>query len=66
MPRKKATNKQKAYIQDYNRDNYRRVNLSLHRTIEKDLVDQIEKQDNIAAYIKNLIRQDMEKKNGGE
>lgn len=59
--RKKATNKQKAYIVDYNKENYRRVNLSLHRTIDADIIAWIEAKDNIAGYIKELIRQDMKK-----
>ena len=58
---KKATNKQKAAIIEYNKNNYRRINLSLHKTYETDLIEQLEKQENIAGYIKNLIRADMEK-----
>ena len=61
MPRKKATNKQKAAIVEYNKKNYRRINLSLHRTFEADMVAHVEKQENIAGYIKELIRADMKK-----
>lgn len=57
----KTTNKRKAYIQAYNAENYRRVYLALHRTIDADLIDHLEKHDNIRAYIKDLIREDMKR-----
>lgn len=59
MPRKKATNKQKAYIQEYGEINYRRVYFKLHRTIDADLLEHLEKQPNKNAYLKELIRKDM-------
>lgn len=58
---KKATNKQKAAIIEYNKTHYRRISLSLHVEYEKDLITRLEQQENIAGYIKNLIRADMEK-----
>lgn len=59
--RKKATNKQKAYIADYNKENYRRISLKLHRTLEPDLIEYLESKENLNGYIKDLIRQDMAK-----
>lgn len=61
MPKKKATNKQKAYIQDYNAKNYRRIPFNLHKTIDAEILEYLEKQPNKNAYLKELIRQDMEK-----
>lgn len=60
MPKKKATNKQKAYIVEYNAANYRRFSFKLHREIDADLLAHIEKQPNFNAYLKELIRADME------
>ena len=60
MP-KKATIKQRAYIQEYHKDNYRRFSFLLHKTIDADLLEYLEKQPNKNAYLKGLIRQDMEK-----
>lgn len=59
--RKKATNKQKAYIQDYNEKNYRRINFPLHRVIDADILEHLEKQPNKRQYLKDLIKADMEK-----
>jgi hypothetical protein len=61
MQKRKATNKQKAYIQEYNEINYRRISFKLHRTIDADLLEHLEKQPNKNAYLKELIRADMEK-----
>lgn len=61
MPKKKATNKQKAYIIDYNQKNYRQISLKFHREYEADELQHLEKQENISQYIKGLIRKDMEK-----
>ena len=61
MPRKKATNKQKAYIAEYNKNNYRRINFSLHKEYDKEIIEQLEKQDNISGYLKALIIADIEK-----
>lgn len=57
--KKKATNKQKAYIIEYNKNNYRRINFQLHKTNEADLIEYLESQPNINAYLKDLIRKDM-------
>lgn len=61
MPRKKATNKQKAYIVEYNKNNYRRINFSLHKEYDQEIIEQLEKQDNISKYLKDLILADMKK-----
>lgn len=57
--RKKATNKQKAYIADYNKANYKSITFRLHKTIEKDLIDYLSTKSNTNGYLKDLIRQDM-------
>ena len=60
MP-KKATNKRKAYIADYNKENYRRINLQLHKTIDAEILEYLLSQGNVTKYLKDLIKADMEK-----
>lgn len=64
MEKKKLTLKQKVQrnqVQiNYIRKNYRRIDIKLHYTYDADMVAHIESKDNIQAYIKELIRRDME------
>ena len=60
--RKKATNKQKAYINEYNKTNYKRYGIKIHKTYEPKLADYLESIDNVNGYIKNLILADMKAK----
>ena len=44
--------------------NARCFSLKLSRNTDKDIIEQLEKQENVQAYIKRLIREDMEKTQG--
>lgn len=48
------------YQTKYEKENIRRFNFKLSRIHDADLVSWIESQDNFQAYLKALIRQDME------
>ena len=37
------------------------ITFSCHREYDKDILEQLNKQENPSAYIKNLIREDMKK-----
>lgn len=37
------------------------ISFSCHREYDKDILEQLESQENPSAYIKNLIREDMKK-----
>lgn len=47
----------------YIKENYRRYGLRVHKTLETDMYEHLEKIDNIQKYLKDLIRKDMEKGN---
>lgn len=49
---------QKRYI----RQNIRQVKFGLNRKTDADIIAHLEAQDNIAGYLKELIRADMNKK----
>ena len=51
----------KKYMVDYEKENLRQIRLRINRKTEPDLLEWIEKQDNIQGYIKHLIREDMER-----
>lgn len=53
--------KKQAYDQQYEKTNLRQIKLNINRKTEPELLEWIEKQENIQGYIKNLIREDMEK-----
>lgn len=59
--RKKATNKQKAYINDYNKENYRRFTFQVHREHNKEILEYLEAQPNVRKYLLDLVAADMEK-----
>ena len=62
MPRKKATNKQKAYIVEYQKTNVKQVKLNLSKIYDADIIEFLETIPNRAGYIKQLIRDDMKTK----
>ena len=62
MPRKKATNKQKAYIVEYQKTNVKQVKLDLSKIYDADIIEFLETIPNRAGYIKQLIRDDMKTK----
>ena len=43
-----------------------RVTVDFNRNTESDLVERIESQPNRAGYIKRLVREDVERKDGSE
>lgn len=45
----------------YEKDNVKRYVVKLVVNTEQDIIDWLEEQDNKAGYIKNLIKEDMEK-----
>ena len=45
----------------YDRENTRRINLKLNKKTDADIISELERQENIQAYIKRLIREDMKK-----
>lgn len=59
MARKKATNKQKAYIVEYMKNNCKRISLQLNIENDKDIIEWMNHQENKNAYLKQLIRDDM-------
>lgn len=59
--RKKATIKQKAYIIEFNKDNYKQINLRLNENYDKDIIDYLGSLENKNGYLKELIRKDMNK-----
>ena len=66
MPKRSVTNKRMAAIVEYNKRTYKQFKFNANMETEGDLIAYIESLDNKNAYIKNLIRQDMEKKKGSE
>ena len=48
------------YLAQYEKENLRQIRLKINRKTEPELLEWIEKQDNIQGYIKRLIRDDME------
>lgn len=57
--KKKKFNK-KEYDIEFNRKNYRRVEIRLNINTEKHLIEHLEKQPNKQGYIKSLIEKDIE------
>ena len=53
-------------LREWKRDHLYRLSVDMNRDSEHDkpLIEKLEEQDNKAAYVKNLIRQDIE--NGGD
>ena len=49
------------YLNNYEKENLRQIRLKINRKTEPELLEWIEKQDNIQGYIKQLIREDMER-----
>lgn len=49
------------YLNKYEKENIRQIRLKINRKTEPELIEWIEKQENIQGYIKRLIREDMKK-----
>ena len=52
---------QQEYMANYEKENLRQIRLKINRKTESELLEWIEKQENIQGYIKGLIRDDMRK-----
>lgn len=53
---------QRAYIAGYQKENLERHSLNLNRVTEADLIEWVKsREEPFAAYVKRLIREDMEK-----
>ena len=52
---------QTEYMANYEKENLRQIRLKINRKTEPELLEWIEKQDNIQGYIKRLILEDMER-----
>lgn len=61
MARKKLTIKQKAYMIEYAKNNCKQVKLQLNKEYDKDIIEWLDQQPNKNAYLKQLIRNDMNK-----
>ena len=49
------------YLANYEKENLRQIRLKINRKTEPELLEWIEKQDNIQGYIKSLIMVDMKR-----
>ena len=47
------------YLNQYEKENIRQIRLKINRKTEPELLEWVEKQENIQGYIKRIIRQDM-------
>ena len=56
---------QTEYMAAYEKDNLRQIRLKINRRTEPELLEWIEKQDNIQGYIKRLIQEDMNRGGNG-
>lgn len=58
-----AKERQKAYIDKYQKENIRRVTIKLNRQIERDseIMEHLDTKTNIQGYVKELIYRDMGK-----
>ena len=52
----------KDYDIKYQKDNIRRINLSLHRENDKDIIAYLESQTNVQGTLKRMIRKYMKEK----
>lgn len=56
---------QKAWIEQYQKENIKRVVLKLNRVTEESMISWVEGKENVNGYLKELIRKDMEMKKAG-
>ena len=54
----------KRAVSKYEKNTIKRVTVKLNKRLDEDMIEHLEAKDNVTAYIKQLIRADMEK--GGE
>ncbi len=54
--------KRKAHVKatiKYNAKNVKQIKLNLNKKTDADIIEHLEKTDNVQGYIKNLIRRDL-------
>lgn len=66
MAKKKEPFNQAEYIREYQKDFYYRVNVVLSRKYDKDLIDHLQTKKSKSDYIKQLIRNDMNRNDDSE
>ena len=54
------------YLNKYEKENLRQIRLKINRKTEPELLEWIEKQENIQGYIKRLIEEDMKRNEENE
>lgn len=54
------------YQKEYIKSTYRSFLFRCNSEKESDLIEWLQMQDNLAAYLKDLVRADMDKKKGGQ
>ena len=64
MQGKAQYKKKLEYNNTYNRNNYRSFAMRFNINTEKDIINWLENQESVKAYIQNLIEEDMKKKKG--
>lgn len=52
---------QRAYNDQYQKDHIKQVKFKLNKNLDADLIDWIESQENVNAYLKRLVSEDMKK-----
>ena len=62
--KRKLTNKQKAYMVDYQKTKTRRINFQLSLEYDSDILEYLDSIPNKNAYLKELVRADIKQKNG--
>lgn len=53
---------QSEYVDEYRRENIRQIGFGINKATEADLLEWLDRQKNKQGYIKQLIREDMERK----
>lgn len=54
---------QSKYVDEYRKQNIRRIAVNLSRIHDADILEHLERMENMQGYIKALIRADIEKDN---
>ncbi len=57
---------QSEYVDGYRRENIKQIGLGINRVTEADLLEWLDQQENKQGHIKQLIREDMERKKKDE
>lgn len=60
--RKKATNKQKAYQVEFQKNNTTRIRFQLNNVYDADIIEFMNSLPNKNGYLKDLVREDMKKR----